>query len=171
MQPTSLTVNSRPIKAYEDNGLVYPVAPIQELIRLEIKNLNADMVKSIQLSEYLSVDLMAFLVKVDFRSDDSTSLRDGQETRIVTPNVVVDMLFKSVINQGLGDSFNTTEKMRLTHGGYLNPIEGLLFKQDQTLQIKADTELASLTYYCHPVYQHSVININVPNVTQVDPNT
>ena len=158
MQPTSLNVNSRPIKAYEDNGLVYPVAPIQELIRLEIKSLNADRVKQINLSDYLDIDLMAFLVKIDFASDNRDNLSDGTETMSTTPSVNVDMLFKDEDN-------TTTERMRLTHGGYLNSIDGLLFRKDQSLQIKTDVSLSSLTYYCRPVYQNSIINIVVADAS------
>lgn len=171
MKESSLTIANRQIKAYENQGLIYPVAPIEEFTRFQLTNLSENTVKDVYLEDFLTTDLMVFLVKIDLPTDNFVNLQDGVSPAENTPVVNVEMNFRDVgtIDGGGRQLGAVRENLRLNHGDFLNPITGLFLPKDKALEIKCDKNLSSITYFCTPVYQSSLIVASVNDRNAVDP--
>ena len=73
MKPTAIVLNGHvPYRGFDKNGLFYPVAPIPELISLNIHNIKPAHKIRFSLEDYSNSSLSVLDVKADFKEDSDT---------------------------------------------------------------------------------------------------
>ena len=121
--PTSLISNNGSLRAFDIDGLLHPVKPIEQLIKISFHNLIKNELYKVQLNNKVNYDLKL----VHYYFDDTTA------------TIQIDKLE----NETIINSFNLEIPQKT-----IVPI----LESTQNYQIKSNQDINRLTLFCEPIY-------------------
>ena len=153
MQPTSFIAGNASLRAFDIDGLIHPVKPIAQLIPFSVYNLKANVVQRVIFPQNINFSLSTYSFRSDIKGDDDSPLEDGNIGRGQTAVIELRVLEQERVLETLIiyiNSYPTTK---------LNP---LIIDTTKNFDIKANTDINRLTFFCEPVYLLPAIDIVNP---------
>ena len=155
LSSTTVINSNKSFKGFEIDGLVHPVKPISQVIPLSIYNLEKNKVKRFALNDDINFDLGVTSFRADIKDDDGNILQDGgQQPRYSYVQAIVNVLEQERVIENLNFWFTSYPATISNH---------IIFDHNKTYEVKVNSDVNRLTFFCEPIYLLPGIDVVVPN--------